>query len=127
MTTVFLVVRDEGERSDREWEVVAVCSTLERAETIVRDTTVQDGECKGSLLITNWDVDGACHGTLDDAVARAVDAARLVLQAGGRRYTAQLARPRGDRVTEASRLYRLHQDGEISSDEYLSSVKALGL
>lgn len=42
MSEVVLIVMDEGQYSDRLWEVLHVCSTLEKAQTQLRELIIWD-------------------------------------------------------------------------------------
>ncbi len=79
--------------------------------------------------------DAARTETMDEpmreAVERAERAAKIVLQVKQREQSRRLAessaRARGDRITEASQLYKRYLDGQVELDDYISSLKDLGL
>ncbi len=93
MSKVYLVIKDEGSHSDRDWEVGAICSSLEKAESKVRELLLQncrkcsphhqpDLSWDNPYFITCWEVDGemdTVDETLSDAVERAVQAVQVVL------------------------------------------------
>lgn len=145
MAQVHVVVRDEGDYSDREWCIMAMCSTkgqaLARACKYVADDFMTSNKCLDEVdipyFIQTWIVDGVdgLSGGQDTEVTRQdverlhpilapVNKARTHARAERRKLLKE-SQTRAQREATRRQLDDKLRKGALSVDEYFSFVKAM--
>lgn len=138
MGKAYVIIKDEGSHSDRDWEIVAVCSSAESAEETLCSILVQTGGTYDPYYVDVWTLDG---GQADEDEGRVISeraghAARqqpAVAAAVARRAAVEQAKAdaRARRAADAVRLERRRVlddrvlAGELTVEEYREAVDRL--
>lgn len=143
MAQVHVVILDEGEFSDREWSVMAVCSTLDqalaRACKLVAESFKESNQTWSNFyvpyLIQTWTVDGTLTAgedrdvTLAEVERRHPDLAPVIKAraqaAAQRERLLEDARVRERKLAKRRHLDDLLRERALTVEQYYEGVDAL--